>query len=150
MTTPLYTTDILRLAASTANVGRLSEAQGTAQKRSAICGSTVVVDICVDSQGCVSAVGMEIRACALGQASAALMSASCLGKSVEQLESARDELAGWLSGDRRTAGDWPGLNIFAPALPKTARHPAIMLAFEAVAEAARVASHAASQTAVAH
>jgi NifU-like protein involved in Fe-S cluster formation len=88
--------------------------------------------------------GQEVRACALGQASAALMGQHAIGRSLSELEEARDALTQFLAGQREDPGEWPGLEIFAPARPHSARHPSIRLAFEAVAEAARAASVAAA------
>jgi NifU-like protein involved in Fe-S cluster formation len=139
MASPLYTIDILRLAASTARWERLAAPQGTTEKKSPICGSRVIVDVILDQSGRILEIGQETRACALGQASAALMGEHALGKTPAELAAARDALKAWLSGASDDPGDWPGLNIFAPALPHSARHPAILLAFEAVADAAVLA-----------
>ncbi len=135
MNAPLYTTDILRLAASVPFAERLPDAMGTAERRSPICGSRVTVDINVDDAGRVAAIGMIVRACALGQASASLMAASALGKSAGEIARARDALAGWLTGDGAPPEDWPGLDLFAPARPHRARHASILLSFDAAADA---------------
>jgi len=135
----LYNRDILRLAASIPHHVRLECPQASAEKSSPLCGSRVAVDIVVDEEGRVAALGQEVRACALGQASAALMGAHALGRVPEDLAAARDALAAFLAGSRDDAGDWPGLDIFRAARPFTARHPSILLAFEAAAEAATCA-----------
>jgi NifU-like protein involved in Fe-S cluster formation len=135
MSKPLYTTEILRLAAATARYARLDDPQGSADKRSPICGSRITVDVRLDEAGKIVQLGQDIRACALGQASAALMGEAAIGKSAQDLTRARDGLRHWLAGETETPGDWPGLNIFEPAIPHKARHAAIMLAFEAAAEA---------------
>ncbi len=106
------------------------------EKRSPVCGSRVTVDIDLDDQGRVSAVGMLVRACALGQASASLMGAHVVGRTGEEIAAARDALTAWLAGERDTPPDWPGLEIFLPALEHRGRHASIRLAFEAAAEAA--------------
>jgi NifU-like protein involved in Fe-S cluster formation len=136
MSEALYNLEILRLAASTGSFSRLTGPQGTSERRSPTCGSRVTVDIDLDDAGFVARVGQEVRACALGQASAALLAQSVIGKSVSQIEDARNALGQWLAGSDDLPGEWPGLNIFAPALPHRARHAAILLAFEAAAEAA--------------
>jgi NifU-like protein involved in Fe-S cluster formation len=138
MNAPLYSAEILRLAASIPHHERLSHAMASVEKRSPICGSRVTVDVSVDGEGRVSEVGMLVRACALGQASSSLLATSILGKTPEELAAARDALTAWLAreGD---APDWPGIDVFTPALDYTARHPSIRLAFEAAAEAAAVA-----------
>ena len=136
MTAPLYNAEILRLAASIAFDSRIERAQASVEKRSPVCGSRVTVDVDLDEAGRVRAVGMLVRACALGQASAALMSQHVVGKDAAELAGARDALTAWLAGDRDAVPDWPGMELFVPALPHRARHPSIRLAFEAVAEAA--------------
>ncbi|WP_326524684.1 iron-sulfur cluster assembly scaffold protein [Sphingomonas sp.] len=139
MNAPLYNTRILRLAASIPYHERLATPMATSEKRSPVCGSRVTVDVEVDGEGRVSALGLLVRACALGQASAALMAEQVIGKSAAEIAATRDALAGWLAGERAVAPDWPGLEIFEPARPHSARHPSIRLAFEAAAEAAAAA-----------
>ena len=72
--------------------------------------------------------------------SASLMGAHAIGRSIDELEAARDALTAFLAGGRDDPGDWPGLEIFGPARAYPARHPSIRLAFEAVAEAAALAA----------
>ncbi|WP_324749898.1 iron-sulfur cluster assembly scaffold protein [Sphingomonas sp. LY54] len=136
MTTALYNRDILRLAASIPHQRRLDHPQATAEKRSPVCGSRVAVDVVLDGEGRVAALGQEVKACALGQASAALMGAHAIGRDEGELAAARDALAAFLAGDRDDPGPWPGLDVLARARPYKARHPSILLPFEAVAEAA--------------
>ena len=140
VTSVLYNRDILRLAASIPHLGRLERPHGSAEKRSPVCGSRVVVDVELDAQGRVIALGQEVKACALGQASAALMGAAALGRRPPELAEARDALTGYLAGTRDDPGSWPGLDIFHEARPYKARHASILLAFQAVAEAAAEAS----------
>lgn len=140
----LYNRDILRLAASIPHLRRLEAPQASATWRSPVCGSVVTVDIVVDEQGRVAALGQEVSACALGQASAALMAAHALGRRPDELAEARDALADYLAERRADPGGWPGLELFRSARPYTARHPSILLAFEAAAEAA---ARAAAETA---
>ncbi|MBB5710463.1 iron-sulfur cluster assembly scaffold protein [Sphingomonas xinjiangensis] len=139
MNAPLYNTEILRLAASIPFGERLSAPDASVEKRSPVCGSRVTVDLVVDAAGKVSEVGMLVRACALGQASSSLMGAHVVGRSAAELAQARDQLTAWLAGERDAPPDWPGMEIFAPALPHRGRHASIRLAFEAAAEAAEQA-----------
>jgi len=137
MNAPLYNTEILRLAASTPSQ-RLADPMASVEKRSPICGSRVTVDIDVDAAGHVAGVGILARACALGQASSSLFAAQAIGRSVEELAIARDQLTRWLAGEGPVP-DWPGIEVFTPAIAHSARHPSIRLAFEAGAEAAAAA-----------
>ena len=134
--TTLYNRDILRLAAAIPHLGRLDHPQASVEKRSAVCGSRVTVDVVLDGQGRVAALGQEVKACALGQASAALMAGHAIGRSGAELAAARTALADYLSGRSEQPGAWPGLSAFAEARRFPARHASILLAFEAAAEAA--------------
>lgn len=146
MTAPLYNKEILRLATETALHERLVDPDASVEKRSAVCGSRVTVDIVLDADERVARVGMLVRACALGQASAALMAADVVGKSADELIAARDALTAWLAGDAAQP-DWPGLALFGPALPYVARHASIRLAFEAAGDAALEATATRSRAA---
>ena len=140
MTTQLYTLDVLRLATSTADLRPIENPQASVEKRSPTCGSRVRVDVIVDAQGNIAELGAELQACALGQASTALMAAHAVGRSGAELGIARDALRAYLKGTAERSGDWPGLEIFAAARKHPGRHAAILLAFEAAAEAATAAA----------
>lgn len=138
MSAPLYNKDILRLAASIPHHQRLPEAQASVEKRSPTCGSRVTVDVTM-ADGRVADMGLDVKACALGQASASLMAARAIGMSARELADARDRLTAYLAGDSDDLDFWPGLAILAPARGYPARHASIRLGFEAIAEAARTA-----------
>ena len=140
MNAPLYDTALLRLAATIPHLGRLADAHGTSERRSPVCGSRVITDVRLEA-GRVAALGLEVSACALGQASANIMARHAIGRTPDELAEARDVLAAWLAGERGDPGEWPGLQQLARALPHTGRHGAIRLPFEAVAEAAARARH---------
>ncbi|MGP1352987.1 MAG: iron-sulfur cluster assembly scaffold protein [Parasphingopyxis sp.] len=143
MSAALYNAEILRLATEIPHQARLDAPHASVEKRSPVCGSRVIVDVCIDSEGRIAALGQEVRACALGQASAALMARHALGRSAMEFAAARDALTAFLAGEREDPGDWPGLEVLTPALPHKARHASIRLAFEAVADAAAQARIAA-------
>ena len=132
----IYSRDILRLASSIPHLGRLEHAQASVEKSSPVCGSRVAVDVALDEGGRVAALGQEVSACALGQASASLMAAHAVGRTSEDLAEARDSLAAYLAGRQDSPGAWPGLDVFAEARRVPARHASILLAFDAAAEAA--------------
>jgi NifU-like protein involved in Fe-S cluster formation len=142
VTEPLYTRDILRLAASIPHLGRLADPDASVTKRAPVCGSHIIVDLVLDGDGRVSALGQEVKACAFGQASAALFGAHALDRSPDELAEARDALAAWLDGASETPGTWPGLGMLAPARRLSARHGAILLPFQAAAEASALAARA--------
>jgi hypothetical protein len=68
------------------------------------------------------------------------MGAHACGRSSAELAEARNALAAWLAGTSDDPGAWPGLGVLAPARRLSARHGAILLPFQAVAEAAALAA----------
>lgn len=140
MSAALYNTAILRLAAAIPYAGRLDRPQASVVKVSPVCGSKVTADADLDDAGRVVRFAHDVRACALGQASAALLGAGVIGRSPAELAAARDDLAAYLKGDAATPGEWPGLDVFDLARPHKARHGSILLAFQAAAEAAAAAA----------
>jgi len=138
MSLDLYTPDISALAIGNPYPERLTDAHGSAERRSPICGSRVTVDVRLGEDGRVAALGTQVRACLLGQASSTLLARHAIGRSVEELAATRDALTQWLAGAGEVPS-WPGIDIFTPGLKLTARHPSIRLAFEAAVEAAEQA-----------
>ena len=132
---PLYTVEILRLAASIPHLSPLAAPSGRAELRSPTCGSSIAVDVELDENGRVLALGQQVQACAFGQASAALMGNHAIGRDVSAVREAVDALADWLAGSREDVGAWPGLEALAPARSRRARHGAILLPFRALLSA---------------
>ena len=137
MNAPLYTTEILRLAVDAANYPRLAAPDGSEEARTPICGSRITVDVAVDAEGRVIAVGLDVHACAMGQASAVLFAAGAMDKTGSEIDTAAMALGAWLSGATDVPPNWPGVAVLAPAIPHSARHAAILLPFHAGAVAAK-------------
>ncbi len=138
MNAPLYNKDILRLAASIPHHQRLADPQASVEKRSPTCGSRVTADVRM-ADGRIAELGLDVKACALGQASASLMAAQAIGLTAAELADARDRLTAYLAGESEALDFWPGLAVLAPARGYPAPHASIRLGFEAIAEAARMA-----------
>lgn len=138
MSEPLYNTAILRLAANIPHHARLAAPQGSVRRVSPVCGSRVDADVTLED-GRVAAFGQDVRACALGQASASVLGAGVIGMRPAELAAARDALAAFLRGE----GDAPaGLELFGPARAHKGRHASVLLPWVAAAEAAAVAEAA--------
>ena len=136
----LYSTKILRLAAEMPHAGRLPAPQASSEKVSKLCGSKVTVDLCVED-GRVSDFAQDVQACALGQASAAILGEHVMGASVEEIVSARDQLRAMLKANGPAPKDrFAELSVLEVVKDYPARHASTLLAFEAAAEAARAAS----------
>ena len=135
----LYTAKILKAAANMPRAGRLAHPDASAEKVSKLCGSRVLVDVTL-KDGRIADYAQEVKACALGQAAAAIMGEHAIGASVQEIESARDALRAMLkSGGPPPEGRFADLAMLAPVKDYPPRHASTMLAFEATAEACRIA-----------
>ena len=132
MNAPLYTTEILRLAASLPAPHELERVDGSSEQRSPTCGSTVTLQVQRSEDGRVAAISQQVHACAFGQASASLLAAGAVGRRENEVASAVRELESWLGGTRDDPGEWPGLAALAPARSRRSRHGAILLPFKAL------------------
>ncbi|WP_170439278.1 iron-sulfur cluster assembly scaffold protein [Ruegeria arenilitoris] len=138
----LYSGRILALAADIPHLQRLDDPDATVKKRSPLCGSTVAVDIKV-RDGRIAEFGQDVKACALGQAAAAVVGASVIGATRPQIEAARDQLAAMLKSDGPTPdAPFDELEVLRPARDYKNRHASIMLALDATAEAFEKAEQA--------
>lgn len=134
MSAPLYNRDILSLAVAVAEFLPMPDAAHHASARAPLCGSRIILDLDADTEGRVTAIGLHVEACALGQASAALLARHAKGRDLGDLRAARDAIAGWFGGTGAQP-DWPGFDLLAPARDYPARHGAILLPFDAAISA---------------
>lgn len=104
--------------------------------RSRTCGSMIELALEADGHGAIVRIGARPHACAIGQAAAALFLRSAAGNDAAAIAAARDAIAEWLSGGDDFP-DWPGLALLEPARAHSARHPAILLAWDAALDALR-------------
>jgi NifU-like protein involved in Fe-S cluster formation len=131
MNAPLYTTEILRLAASLNEPRALEWEDGRVELRSPTCGSRIGTSVQLDEDGRVATLSQQVHACAFGQASAAILERSAIGRSAHEIERGLDELTDWLAGSDVEPA-WPGLTALAPARSRKSRHGAILLPFRAL------------------
>lgn len=138
----LYSGRILALAADIPHLDRLSAPNATIKRRAPLCGSTVTVDVNVED-GRIAEFGQDVKACALGQASASIVGNAILGTTRAQVETARDQLVAMLKQDGPPP-DTPfdGLEVLIPARDYKNRHASILLALEATLEAMTQAEQA--------
>ena len=127
---PLYTIEILRLAGSLPDGAPLDRVDGRSEQRSQTCGSSVLTEVQIEA-GRVVAVSQTVRACAFGQASAALVAQHAEGQSRDEIAEVLANLSAWLDGSRERPGGW-GLEALAPARSRKSRHGAIILPVRAL------------------
>jgi len=139
----LYSGRILALAADIPRLGRLESPTSTARARSPQCGSTVTVDLVV-ADGVITDFAQDVRACALGQASASVLGRSVIGKRRSEVAAARDALSAMLTSDAPPpAAPFDALEVLLPARDFANRHASILLAFDATIDALEQAERAA-------
>jgi len=138
MFTDLYNTDILTLSVTLKNE-RLNNPDGTSRKVSKLCGSWLEIDVKV-KDGIVAEGALRVQACALGQASAAILKEKIIGATLEEIKQARDALYVMLKeGGAVPKGRFEKLALLKGVADYPARHTSTMLAFDAAVEAVTLA-----------
>lgn len=140
----LYSQRILALASDIPHRERLDAPAFSVRRRAPLCGSTVTVDLDLDAEGKVTRFGQDVRACALGQASAALLGHHVVGCDRATILRLRDQLRAMLREDGPVPdAAFDGYEVLLPARDYRNRHDSIMLAIEATLEAMDQAARAA-------
>lgn len=131
----LYSGRILALAADMPRTGRLDTPMATVRKRSPLCGSTITVDVDI-ADDVVTDYAQNVKACALGQAAAAVVGASVVGQNRASIQRGRDALYAMLTENGPIPpAPWQDLEVLQPAADYKNRHASIMLAFDAILQA---------------
>ena len=127
----LYTPELLALAVELADHLPLAQASAHGEARSPTCGSTLALELGTDEAGRNAALGLKVRACAVGQAAAAIFARHAAGRDRAGLQAALAEMEAWLAGEDQAMPDWPDLALIAPAKAYPARHGAMLLPWRA-------------------
>jgi NifU-like protein involved in Fe-S cluster formation len=131
----LYSGRILALAADMPATEPLAASQATVRKRSPLCGSTVTVSLDM-GDGRIAAYAQDVKACALGQASAAVSGRAMIGRTEAEVRRARDQLRAMLKeGGPVPDAPFDGFEVLTPARDYRNRHASILLALDATVEA---------------
>ena len=124
MLNDVYNTKILELAANIPRLGRLGAPDATARAHSKLCGSTVIVDLKME-KGTVTDFAHDVKACALGQASSALLAQYVIGASGAELRQLRDAMRAMLkengphpAANGRSSRCWSRCAITRPGIPR--------------------------------
>jgi len=131
----LYSREILRRTTQLQHLGRLADCQGSADRVAKLCGSTIHVDLSLKGET-VSDFAMEIEACALGQAAAAILSQAVIGATTAEIRESRDALRRLLKGeDVEFPARFQDLSILSAVRDYPARHASTLLSLEATCDA---------------
>lgn len=137
----LYSPALLSLATELAHYPLDPALPLVAEARSRSCGSVIALGLALGAGGAVERIGMQVSACAIGQASAALLARSARGADPGTIADTGAALAAWLAGEGELPG-WPGLDVLAPALAHPGRHGALLLPWTAARDALSSAASA--------
>ncbi|MDQ0455987.1 iron-sulfur cluster assembly scaffold protein [Rhizobium paknamense] len=130
----IYNSKILEFAGNISHIGVLDPADASAEKHSRLCGSRLKVYLTVDA-GKIRGFSHEVKACALGQASASVMARTIVGASFAEVRQARaDMLAMLKQGGDGPSGRFEDMRYLKPVKDYPARHASTMLTFEAVVD----------------
>lgn len=137
MTLPedIYSQKLLEIAAAMPRTERLEAPEATATAYSKLCGSRVSIDLCMDGD-VVTDYGQTVRACLLGQTSAAVMGREIIGSRAAELREVGAAMRKMLKeGGPPPSGKWGDLALLVPVRDYKARHPSTLLVFDAVENA---------------
>ncbi len=127
----LYNSRILRLATQIPFTERLENPDVTVSRTSRICGSRLVLDADFDGPR-IKTLGLEVKACALGQAATALVAPRLVGRTRDEIAPAAQAFAAMIKeGGPVPAPPWDDLGIFLPVREHPSRHGSVMLIFDA-------------------
>ncbi len=131
----IYNARILEFAGNIPRIGRLERPDATAKAHSKLCGSTVIVDLCMKN-GVVSDFAHDVKACALGQASSSILANKVVGASAEELRTVHAQMHAMLKdGGEPPKGRFEDLKFLEPVRDYRARHASTLLSVDAVVEA---------------
>lgn len=135
MISDLYSGKILDAASDIPAARRLDAPDASARKVSRVCGSEVELDLKMED-GAVADVAMTARACALGQASASIVSRNMIGATPEELFRLRREMKAMLkeAGPAPGGARWADLAALQSIRDYPQRHASTLLVFEAIAD----------------
>lgn len=137
----LYSREILRRTTQLEHIGHLASPQASVDRTARLCGSTIHVELNMDGDT-VSDFAQTVKACALGQAAAAILSQHVIGATADEVMAARDALRALLRGEDQAFPDRFGdLVILRSVRDFPARHASTLLALEATGEAISQLQH---------
>lgn len=132
----LYSDKVLEITAQIPTMPRLARPDASARRVSPVCGSVIEVDVEV-SAGRISAFGQVVSACALGQASAAIVAKQIVGSTPDEMRLVRTQMHAMLkaAGPFPADAKWAELQYLAPVRDYPPRHSSTLLVFDAVVDA---------------
>jgi len=142
----LYTNNILELASTIPVTTRLKHPDISITKRTAICGSSITLDLNI-VEAKIREVGLDIKACALGQASTCIFVSHAIGTDLNTILELRKNLKIFLeTGNFLIKDPFTRYKYFEPAQKVPYRHDSVLLVLDASIEALQKVSNLKTKT----
>jgi NifU-like protein involved in Fe-S cluster formation len=131
----IYNQRIFELAAAIPHAAKLDHPHAAARAHSKLCGSTVEVEIRMDGDR-ISDFGQTVKACLLGQASAAIVGREIVGTPADEFRAVAAAMRRMLKeAGPPPEGRWADLGLLQPVKDYPHRHASTLLVFDAVERA---------------
>lgn len=131
----IYNQRIFELAADMPRAVRLDNPDAAARAHSKLCGSTVEVELKLDGAR-IADFGQTVKACLLGQASAAIVGREIVGTPESEFRRIAGEMRRMLKeGGPPPTGRWADLGLLQAVKDYPHRHASTLLVFDAVERA---------------
>lgn len=131
----IYNHRIFELAAAIPHAAKLDHPHAAARAHSKLCGSTVEVEIRMDGDR-ISDFGQTVKACLLGQASAAIVGREIVGTPADEFRAVAAAMRRMLKdAGPPPEGRWADLGLLQPVKDYPHRHASTLLVFDAVERA---------------
>jgi nitrogen fixation NifU-like protein len=128
----IYNARMLRLAAEAAAAGRLAERDASAEIVNPTCGDRITVDVSTAGAR-IAAIGYEVHACVLTQASASLLGRLAPNRTGAEICTVAAQIEAMLRSEGEPpGGDWSDYAALAPVRAHTSRHECVMLPLRAL------------------
>ena len=129
----IYNAGMLRLAAEAAGAGRLDERAASAEIVNPVCGDRIRVEVRTEGAR-IAALGYEVHACVLTQASASLLGRHAPGRTAAEIRVLAQQVEAMLREDGAAPpeGDWSDYAALAPVRAHSSRHECVMLPLRAL------------------
>ncbi|MEM9573891.1 MAG: iron-sulfur cluster assembly scaffold protein [Pseudomonadota bacterium] len=131
----VYNSKLLQFAGNIGRVDQWEAPDASTKATSKLCGSTVSIDLKLDD-GRVSDFAQQVKACALGQATASIVAENIIGSTVEEIRLARKQMVEMLKEDGEPPkGRFEELKYLQPVKDYKARHASTLLVLDALVDA---------------
>lgn len=139
MSDPLYSREVLRLAAAAAGAGELSEPRLSGYALNPVCGDKVLMTLRLDGRGRITEIAHNTKACVFAQAASSILGAQLRGADEARVSKLRHDVEAMLAGAAAPTAPFADFAVLAGAAEHKNRHTCVMLPIDAVLGAFAVA-----------